>query len=391
MGDATPDHGRPAFLLLSRDAACIAAVRREAAGLDGATLHVVSEPGYALVLLCASHRFSHLLLDPPAADGTLADLVALTAGEAEPGTALVILAGDAGDAHAIPGGKRAMAAPRDGVGWLRRAVAATACAPAMPDPVPLGELQAALAGGRLQLRYQPTVRLPDGAPLGLEALARLDHPMLGMLAADRFVPQLEAGGYASRLADTVARRAFADWGGDALARLAIGLAVNMPLDVLLRPGACDRLERWRRDAGIAAGRLSVELTETRPVGEPARLRRVLEQLRAAGYGVAADDVGPGLRDVRDVIGLPFTTLKLDRAVVRDSAWCPRALQFVKEVVAEARAAHMLVVAEGIEDREDWRRMAALGAGAAQGYFVARPLTVAAAGIWHAAWSRRRAA
>jgi len=135
----------------------------------------------------------------------------------------------------------------------------------------------------------------------------------------------------------------------------------------------------------------VELTETHPVKRPELLLPVLKRLRAAGYRLAIDDVGPNLRDYQDLIGLPFTTMKLDKAVVQDSASSPAARRFLESAIGAAKAAGMLVIAEGIEDQAAWARMVALGVDSGQGFLIARPLTAAAAAIWHASWPRRRLA
>lgn len=284
-----------------------------------------------------------------------------------------------------------MVVRQPGEGWLGRALTRQPVAPPESVPVPLDDLLAALAAGRLQTRYQPVVRLADGVPIGLEVLARLEHPALGTLPPDSFVPQIEAAGFAARLAEVVARRAFAEWSGDALLRLELRLAINLPLDVLLLPGAAERLETWRQEAGIDPGRIVIELTETHPIARPELLRPVLQLLRAAEYRLAIDDVGPDMRDYENLIDLPFSAMKLDKAVVGDSAWSPAAQQFLQRAIAAARAAGMIVIAEGVEDHATWARMAALGVDAAQGFLIARPLTAAATGIWHASWPRRSVA
>jgi EAL domain-containing protein (putative c-di-GMP-specific phosphodiesterase class I) len=274
-------------------------------------------------------------------------------------------------------------------GWLPAALAAVAPSNRPWAALPLDDLLAAIAGDRLQMRYQPVVRLDDGAPIALEALARLHHPMLGTLPPDRFVPPIEAAGHAPLLAEAVVRRAFGEWSGDALPRLDLRLAVNLPFEVLMLPGEGDRLELWREQAGIDPGRITVELTET-PVPSPESLRPVLERLRESGYRLAIDDVGPDSRDYEALFGLPFTAIKLDKEVVQASAASEAALHFIVDAIAAARRAGLLVVAEGVETPADWDRMQRAGVDAAQGFLIGRPLTAVAVAIWHADWSRRHA-
>lgn len=381
----------PAVLLLSSSAGWTEAVRCEAARLPLTRLVSVSEAREALVLLCGGKRFSHLLLHPPAADGLLPDLIGLTSGEVESAIGAILLGKAGAAAQRLPGGGRALVVAKPSAGWLGRALSWQAAPAPGSMHLELDDLLGALAAGRLQTRYQPVVRLADRVPLGLEVLARLEHPTLGTLPPDAFVPRIEDAGFADRLMELVARRAFADWGGDALTRRQLRLAVNLPLDVLLQPDADERLEAWRAEAGIERGRIVAELTETHPIGRPELLRPALERLRAAGYGLAIDDVGPSTRDYEDLLSLPFTAMKLDRGVVSASARSPTACRFLERAIAAAGAAGMLVIAEGIESQEDWDRMAALGVDAGQGFLIARPLTAVATAIWHAAWPRRSSA
>lgn len=255
-------------------------------------------------------------------------------------------------------------------------------------PVPLSELRAALAGSGVRNHYQPIVRFADRLPVGLEVLARLEHPTRGLLGPDLFVTQFEDVGLVWDLTQAVVREAFADWNGDRLDRLGLTLALNLPLDLLLLPATLGWLDGQRRAAGIEATRINVELTESQPVARIDELRAAVAGLRGAGYGVAIDDVGPGVRDHRALLDLDFSILKLDKELVRGSRENPTAQDFLLRAVEAARAARLLVIAEGVEDAEIWDRMQRLGVDEAQGYLIARPLEAAAVPAWHRDWCAR---
>jgi EAL domain-containing protein (putative c-di-GMP-specific phosphodiesterase class I) len=163
------------------------------------------------------------------------------------------------------------------------------------------------------------------------------------------------------------------------------LAFNFPLDVLLRPEALSYLDTVRTEAGIAPGRVVVELTESSPLAGLTKLCEAIQRLRALGYGIAIDDVGPGLRDHRGLLGLGFTELKLDMALVRDALVDPGAQEFLAEAIEAATAAGLTVTAEGVEDEATWQRMRAIGVDRVQGYLISRPLPVAAVLPWHREW------
>jgi EAL domain-containing protein (putative c-di-GMP-specific phosphodiesterase class I) len=251
--------------------------------------------------------------------------------------------------------------------------------------IELAELRAALNGAMIETRYQPIVRIADRAPVGLEALVRLNHPEKGTLLPDRFVPQLEDAGLAAELTRVVSARAFGDLVGPFLAGRGLRISLNFPLDVLLQPTALDRLEEQRRAAGIPADRIIVELTESRPVEDIPMLRKSLERLRALGYGAAIDDVGPAVPRLAPLLELPFTSLKLDKELVQQVIESAPIERFLATTIAQAKTHGLSVVAEGVETDAIWERMKQLGADEIQGFLAARPLPVAAVPVWWDSW------
>lgn len=242
------------------------------------------------------------------------------------------------------------------------------------------DIHAALDHSRVEARFQPIVRLSDRAPAAFEALARIDHPRLGLVPADRFVPLMERSGRGAELTDQVSASVIAAlaqaWTG--LCTLPVG--INLPLDLLLRADTADRLADRCRAAGVAPQRLVLELTETQPVDDPAALGRALERARRAGFGAAIDDVGPAMHWVNALLDLPFTGLKLDAALLD-----PAAERFAAGMVAAAHRRHLTVTAEGVTDAAAWARAAALGADRAQGFAIGPALAGAMLAAWRRDW------
>jgi EAL domain-containing protein (putative c-di-GMP-specific phosphodiesterase class I) len=266
-----------------------------------------------------------------------------------------------------------------------KAVLAREPAEREPFPLQIGDLHSALAEQRVRALYQPIVRVSDCRPVALEVLARLDHPLLGVLPPGRFIPSMETAGLGRRLTEAVLARAFADWSAERLARLDLMLALNFPPDVLSNDAALSRLETLRAGAGIPAARLIIELTEGDPSADLAEIARAAEQLRALGYAIAIDDISREMHTHRALLDFAFTALKLDKALVRDALTDPASAEFIRFVIFEAHAAGMSVTAEGVEDVGVWRAMAALGVDLAQGYLVSRALTAADVIGWHRDW------
>ena len=251
------------------------------------------------------------------------------------------------------------------------------------------EIQAALTGTMIETRYQPIVRMADRAAIGVEVLARLNHPARGMMLPDHFVPQMEDAGMAEALTETVSRRAFADMTGRDLSPLPLDIALNFPLDVLLVPKALALLDLQCERQDIAPRRVVIELTESRPVRDVPALGVVITRLREAGYQVVIDDVQPGVPLLTALLDLPFSGIKLDKMLVKRIATEDASRDFVARMVDLAKTRGMMITAEGVETATLWHLLAGMGIDQAQGYLVARPLMAPDVPGWLCRWSKRR--
>lgn len=383
----------PTVLLLAQGGAWPDAVRRALGPGPGGVCHLAASAEDAVARLVGpGHPYTHVLVEPGSAAGRMADLIGLLFEEPEGGARLVLLGGDAG----APPGPPLVREPRAAA--VAAALAAGDRAP--PDEgtagrAPLGaytdaELRAALARGDVVARFQPIVRVSDRAPIGLEVLARLHDPARGTFAPERFVPQAERAGLSRQLTSAVMATAFAALPAALLREHGLFLAVNLPLDVLLVPEALAGLERQRSTAGFVPSDVLIELTESRPVCDLPGLEAAMGRWRAAGYRLAVDDVGPDMPHHRALLGLPFDAMKFAMEVVSGSARSEQARAYLADTAALAKRGGLAVVAEGVEGRQDWDRVAALGADAVQGFMVARPLPAGAVPVWLRQWGGRDA-
>ena len=369
------------LLLVSRSTAWFQAVQSATKTLGhGDVLACGARDALARLAGTAAH-YSHLLVDTNDADGLFNELADLAIEARAPNTDMLLL-GAADSRH-----PRLRVIPTATAQSVLEALMASS--PRRTRPVmELSELRAALQGAMIETRYQPILRVTDRNLVGLEALVRLNHPEKGVLLPDLFVPQIEDAGLAAELTSLVSARAFADLTGPFLGGRGLRMSVNFPLDVMLMSKALDRLEEQRQAAGIAADRIVVELTESQPVEDIPTLRRSLERLRALGYGVAIDDVGPGVPRLQPLLDLPFTSLKLDKDLVQQVADCDEVRSFLAATIAQAKTRGLNVVAEGVETETIWRHMADLGVDEVQGFLASRPLSVAAVPVWWSAWNAK---
>ena len=365
------------LLLVSRSREWFTAVSGASIALGGGEVLTCNARNALARLAGTASHYSHLLVDRNDAEGLLDELAGLVTEVAAPDTDMLVL----GSADARHPCIRAVAiATSQSVQEALMAASPSRAGPAMD----VAALTAALQGAMIENRYQPIIRVADRTPVGLEALARLNHPQHGTLAPDRFVPQIEHAGLAAELTRLVSARAFADLAEPILAQHRPRMSVNFPLDVLLQPAALDRLETQRIATGLPANRIVIELTESRPVDDFARLGRSLERLRRLGYHAAIDDVGPAVPRLAPLLDLPFTSLKLDKEMVQQVDH-PAVRDFLATTIAQAKAHHLTVVAEGVETESIWQQMRALGADEVQGFLASRPLPLAAVPIWWDAW------
>lgn len=198
------------------------------------------------------------------------------------------------------------------------------------------DLRRAMDQGELVLRYQPKVDLETGAPAGIEALVRWQHPDRGLLGPGEFVPIAEQTALIRPLTLYVIDRALEQctrWSAEARdLRVSVNVSARNLLDVHFADGVAEALERW----GIGAGRLELEITETALMANPARALEVLRGLGALGVALSIDDFGVGYTSLNYLKTLPVGVLKIDRSFVGNMATDPADAMIVRSTIDLAR-------------------------------------------------------
>ena len=248
----------------------------------------------------------------------------------------------------------------------------------------LGDLRRALdSPDQLVLHYQPKASLPSGEVTGVEALVRWQHPRLGLLGPNEFIPLAESRGMIRPLTWCILRKAleqnrlWADQG--LLLRVAVNLSARSLLDVGLPEGVVDLLE----ETGVPSERLELELTESALMSDPDRALGVLQALDAAGIRLAIDDFGTGYSSMTYLKRLPVHEIKIDKSFVTNMACDPSDAAIVRSSLLLAQNLDLDVVAEGVETWEVWEQLGELGCGSVQGFFLSRPLPASDLARWMA--------
>jgi diguanylate cyclase (GGDEF)-like protein len=244
------------------------------------------------------------------------------------------------------------------------------------------ELRAAIDHGELVLHYQPQLSLTTGEIMGLEALVRWNHPGRGLVPPGDFIPLAEASGIIVPLGEWVlgeACRQVARWRSDGLVPPPV--AVNLSASQFSDGGLVAKVGSALTAAGIDAGALELEITETSVMLDVDLATSSLPELTALGVAIAIDDFGTGYSSLAYLRTMPVTTLKIDMSFVRGIVDNPEDASIVRAVVALGRGLGLTLVAEGVETDEQRSLLKELGCDAIQGYLIARPLPAAEVAGW----------
>jgi EAL domain-containing protein (putative c-di-GMP-specific phosphodiesterase class I) len=248
------------------------------------------------------------------------------------------------------------------------------------------ELVHGLARNAIEVLYQPKVRVADRRVVGVEALARWNHPLRGQLGPAAFVPLAEETGYMEALTDAVLRKALAAGADWMAAGLDLQVAVNLSADSLKELDLPGRVVALAESLGFPPERVMLEVTETRVMQDLVSATEILTRLRLRGVGLAVDDFGTGFSSLEQLRRAPFTELKIDRAFVHGARGDPALYAILESSAALAKRLGLTLVAEGVEDRDDWDVVCWAGCDLVQGYYVARPMPGHLIPAWVKQWS-----
>jgi diguanylate cyclase (GGDEF)-like protein/PAS domain S-box-containing protein len=258
------------------------------------------------------------------------------------------------------------------------------------EPGSLGiQLRRAILAGELRLQYQPVVRCATGQVERAEALVRWQHPRLGLLSPDHFIPLAERTGMIIAVMVWVLEQAIrqcADWRGHGLD---LGVGVNISPVILEEPQFADLLVALLREYDLPPAALTLEIAESALLAQPARVVAALEVLAHSGVRLAIDEFGSGYGSISQLRRLPVQEVKLDRSLLTDlGREKDRAL--LAFLLGLGVALDVAVVVEGVETKATWEMLAALNCDLVQGSYLSRPCPPAQFEGWLKARLRRRA-
>jgi EAL domain-containing protein (putative c-di-GMP-specific phosphodiesterase class I)/ActR/RegA family two-component response regulator len=252
--------------------------------------------------------------------------------------------------------------------------------------IPAEELALAIREGQIVPWFQPRIQLEDMTFVGVEALARWQHPDQGMIPPDRFIQLAENNNLIDALTDTMVNQSLEAIAGWQQMGLTVDVSINYAAPSLADLNLPDDLSRRVSSHGLTANRVTVEITESSVLTELQNSLDVLTRLRMKGFQLSIDDFGTGFSSMQQLQNIPFTELKIDQSFVKRALGDADAKAIVETTVELGRRLDMSVIAEGVEDRETLEFLHRCDCEQIQGYFIAKPMPGDQIPAWSDDWT-----
>lgn len=235
-------------------------------------------------------------------------------------------------------------------------------------------LRRAIEQDEFLIHYQPQVEVASGRLTGAEALLRWNHPGMGMMQPDKFIPLAEETGLIVPIGRIVMMRACVAakrWQECGIPGFRV--AVNLSPRQFAQSELVADVRHILEDTGLAPEFLELEITESMVMENPERAAAILHELRAVGVKLAIDDFGTGYSSLGYLKRFPVDTLKIDRSFIKDVPADADDVAITHAVIAMGHSLRLLTVAEGVETKAQAEFLATNGCDLMQGYLISRPL------------------
>lgn len=235
-------------------------------------------------------------------------------------------------------------------------------------------LRKALANNEFRLVYQPKIDILSGNITAMEALLRWDHPELGLIRPDEFIPLAEETGLILAIGEWVLERACnqnVQWCDQGLASMRV--AVNISGHQLQQADFLPRLNAIVSKAGMAFDQLEIEITESVIMQNPEFTIKILNEVQSKGIHISIDDFGTGYSSLAHLKRFSVNTLKIDKSFVRDVESSQTDAAITSAIIAMGNSLNLKVIAEGVETEGQYTFLQEAKCDEIQGYLISRPI------------------
>ena len=240
----------------------------------------------------------------------------------------------------------------------------------------LQEFEAAIEQKQFKVVYQPKFNIKGEKPVlcSAEALVRWEHPKLGFVRPDLFIPLFEENGLVTKLDRYVweeAARQISAWKKD-LGKT-IPVSVNVSRVDIAAPDMTDFITKIVKENGLSPAEYMLEITESAYTSDSKHIIEVVENLRSLGHKVEMDDFGSGYSSLNMLTSMPIDVLKMDKAFITNIQPGNKEMKLVELVLNIAKTLDASVVAEGVETEEEYKMLKDAGCDIIQGYYFSKPI------------------
>ena len=239
----------------------------------------------------------------------------------------------------------------------------------------MAELRKAINNDSLYLVYQPKVNIKTGVISGVEALLRWNHPELGLIPPNEFIPMAEQSSVIKPLTVWVLNNAMRQATAFARSGLDIAIAVNISACSLRDDSLVGYTKMLLQKNNIEPDRLILEITESAMMQDPNMGLNLLNQLHDLGVQISIDDYGTGYSSLAYLKRLPVSEMKIDRTFIKDMAVDEDDKLIVGTTIDMGHNFGLRVIAEGVEDGQTVDLLKQMGCDQVQGYYYAKPMPV----------------
>jgi diguanylate cyclase (GGDEF)-like protein len=238
----------------------------------------------------------------------------------------------------------------------------------------VADIRKALEQEEFRLHYQPQLQLSSGKFISVEALGRWNSSVLGEVAPDVFIHELEQAGLIERYTHWLIKTALAQAVAWEKLGYDINISINISVQDLINPEFTLHLDRIVNHSSNGKY-LTFEITESMFLSEQDRIFEVLEYIRNLGIGLSIDDFGTGYSSLSRLKKMPVNELKIDKSFILEMEQDKDDEVIVKSIIDLAHNLGLMVVAEGVESESVRSHLARLGCDSLQGYYISMPLPV----------------